>query len=104
MNCTLSNGEIKIDFPYSPDIQTKIMSLSGRNLKECWYASVKYSNLCCLKDWGFILDSELQKVIDQSLQKEQEVIKFLPDNLYPFVRGNEKLFEYLKKFENLSGS
>jgi len=25
----------------------------------------------------------------------------LPDNLYPFVRGNEKLFEYLKKFENL---
>jgi SWI/SNF-related matrix-associated actin-dependent regulator of chromatin subfamily A-like protein 1 len=76
MNCTLQNSAIRIEFPYDPDLMSKVSSLIGRVYRdEIWFTPVNINNLNSLKEWGFTLDQPLQKFISDTLQKEQDVIK-----------------------------
>ena len=105
MNCTLTNMGIRIEFPYSIEMDHKIQSLTGRIFSDTWYASVQVNNLNLLKEWGFKLDQSLQKVIDDALQKEKEIIRTANDKLYPFQKEAVAFTElqngrFLKCFRN----
>jgi SWI/SNF-related matrix-associated actin-dependent regulator of chromatin subfamily A-like protein 1 len=76
MIATLTNMGIKLDFPRDSEVYQKILTLSGHILYGLdWYAKVEENNIYCLKEWGFTIDKELQKIIDDNLQKEQEIAK-----------------------------
>jgi SNF2 family DNA or RNA helicase len=81
---------MEIRFKFDQELLQLVKSLPGRRFhpdKKCWTATITANSINKLKDAGFVIDTELEKLLQQAKEMEKGIeVPGLKKQLFPFQK------------------
>jgi len=88
---------MEIRYKFNPEILQLIKSLPGRRFhpdKKYWTATITADSINKLKDAGFVIDAELEKLLHQAEEMEKRIeVPGLKKQLFPFQKAGVAFIE-----------
>jgi len=88
---------MEIRFKFDPELLQLIKSLPGRRFhpdKKYWTATITKDSINKLKDAGFVIDAELEKLLHQAEEMEKEIeVPGIKKQLFPFQKQGVAFIE-----------